>query len=105
ALRPKWPLQPAARASLGQGFPAWSQAVRSSFGPSLFGASLAARAVMARSRKARHMHTSFADQLSQLVLTGFTISNPVSPTDLPGEDAVTQTLGAVWSDLFALFTD
>jgi hypothetical protein len=51
------------------------------------------------------MHISFADQLSHLDLTGFTITSPVSATDLPCEDAITQTLEGVWSDLFALFTD
>jgi hypothetical protein len=52
------------------------------------------------------MRTSFAEQLDRLDLAGLTITaNPVLPTDLPCEDAVTQTLGGVWSDLFALFTD
>lgn len=52
------------------------------------------------------MHTSFTDQLAGLDLGSFTIAKP--PTDtlaFPSDDAVAHTLAAVWSDLFALFTD
>ena len=49
------------------------------------------------------MHTSFADQLAGLELTGFSIGPaPVSTSDFPVRDAVVQTLDAVWSDLFAM---
>ena len=52
------------------------------------------------------MRISFAEQVSQLDLAGLTITaNPLLPSDLPCEEAVTQTLAGVWSDLFALFTD
>ncbi|MEP6868958.1 MAG: DUF2493 domain-containing protein [Novosphingobium sp.] len=52
------------------------------------------------------MRISFAEQFDRLDLVGLTITaNPVLPTDLPCEEAVTQTLAGVWSDLFALFTD
>lgn len=52
------------------------------------------------------MHASFTEQLKAFDLGGLTIAaNPLLPTDLPCEDAVSQTLEAVWSDLFALFTD
>ena len=52
------------------------------------------------------MRITFADQLGQLDLAGLSITaNPVLPTDLPCEEAVSQTLAGVWSDLFALFTD
>jgi len=51
------------------------------------------------------MHTSFADQLTGLDLAGFSIGPaPVSSTDFPTREAVVQTLEAVWSDLFALFS-
>lgn len=52
------------------------------------------------------MYDTFAAQLAGLDLTGFTIAPaPFSQTDFPCETAVEQTLGAVWSDLFALFAD
>lgn len=52
------------------------------------------------------MYDSFSAQLAGLDLTGFTIAPaPFNQTDFPCEDAVEQTLGAVWSDLFALFAD
>ena len=52
------------------------------------------------------MYDSFASQLADLDLTGFTIAPaPFDATDFPSEDATAQTLGAVWSDLFALFAD
>jgi hypothetical protein len=51
------------------------------------------------------MHTSFANQLSGLDLSGFSIGPaPVSITDFPSREASQQTLEAVWSDLFALVT-
>lgn len=52
------------------------------------------------------MYDSFSAQLAGLDLTGFTIAPaPFNQTDFPCEDAVEQTLSAVWSDLFALFAD
>jgi hypothetical protein len=49
------------------------------------------------------MHTSFAEQLAGLDLAGLSIRPaPVSASDFPLPDAVTQTLTAVWSDLFAM---
>lgn len=52
------------------------------------------------------MYDSFAAQLAGLDLTGFTIAPaPFDATDFPSEEAAAQTLGAVWSDLFALFAD
>jgi hypothetical protein len=51
------------------------------------------------------MHTPFADQLAGLDLAGFSIGPaPVSSTDFPEREAVVQTLEAIWSDLFALFS-
>ena len=52
------------------------------------------------------MHTSFADQLSGLDLSGLSIgSAPLSMTDFPSSEAASQTLEAVWSDLFAMVTN
>ncbi|MCX9147072.1 DUF2493 domain-containing protein [Erythrobacter sp. WG] len=52
------------------------------------------------------MYDSFLEQLAGLDLTGFTIqSAPFNTTDFPGEEAIDQTLGAVWSELFAMFAD
>ena len=53
------------------------------------------------------MHTSFAAQLAQLELGHLSLqrSPEESPAGLPSEDAVEQTLRAIWSDLFALFPD
>jgi hypothetical protein len=53
------------------------------------------------------MHTSLAAQLAQLELGHLTVErNPGSDSsELPDPDAVTQTLAAIWSDLFALFPD
>lgn len=52
------------------------------------------------------MQTTFAEQLAGLDLSGFTIGPPpVTLTDFPCAEAVTQTLEGVWSDLFALFSD
>lgn len=55
----------------------------------------------------RHpMYDSFIDQLSGLDLSGLSIRPaPFNETDFPCEDAIDQTLGAVWSDLFAMFSD
>jgi hypothetical protein len=53
------------------------------------------------------MHTTFAAQLAQLEL-GHLRVEPLAPAALrepPDPDAVTQTLAAIWSDLFALFPD
>ena len=50
------------------------------------------------------MHSSFAAQLAALELGHLAIERPEGgPCDLPDGDAVDQTLGAIWSDLFALF--
>jgi hypothetical protein len=52
------------------------------------------------------MYDSFIDQLSGLDLSGLNIRPaPFNETDFPCEDAIDQTLGAVWSDLFAMFAD
>lgn len=52
------------------------------------------------------MHTTLAAQLAQLELGHLTIDRSRPPASgLPGADAVDQTLGAIWSDLFALFPD
>jgi hypothetical protein len=52
------------------------------------------------------MHTSFAAQLSQLELGHLTVERlEHAACEGPEPDAVTQTLAAVWSDLFALFPE
>jgi hypothetical protein len=53
------------------------------------------------------MHTTLAAQLAQLELGALTIHpTPGScSTDLPADEAIEQTLAAVWSDLFQLFPD
>ena len=52
------------------------------------------------------MYDSFIDQLSGLDLSGLSIRPaPFDATDFPCEEAIDQTLGAVWSDLFAMFSD
>jgi hypothetical protein len=53
------------------------------------------------------MLTNLAQQLAQLELGNLSIQRADRPgsTDLPDEEAVAQTLAAVWSDLFALFPD
>jgi hypothetical protein len=53
------------------------------------------------------MRTTLATQLAQLELGALTIQrNPADLTiELPDEEAVEQTLAAVWSDLFQLFPD
>ena len=52
------------------------------------------------------MYDSFIDQLSGLDLSGLSIRPaPFNATDFPCQDAIDQTLGAVWSDLFAMFSD
>ena len=52
------------------------------------------------------MYDSFASQLAGLDLSGFSITPaPFNEADFPCEDAMSHTLGAVWSDLFALFAD
>ena len=53
------------------------------------------------------MHTSLAAQLAQLELGHLAIDHADQPvtTDLPETEAVEQTLGAIWSDLLALFPD
>ena len=50
------------------------------------------------------MYDSFASQLAGLDLSGFSITPaPFNEADFPCEDAMAHTLGAVWSDLFALW--
>jgi len=52
------------------------------------------------------MHTSFAAQLAQLELGHLRVERiEAGPSEPPEPDAVTQTLAAIWSDLFALFPD
>lgn len=52
------------------------------------------------------MYDSFAAQLAGLDLSGFAIAPaPFDESDFPCDEAVQQTLGAVWSDLFAMFSD
>lgn len=53
------------------------------------------------------MHTSLAAQLALLELGHFHVERPMNtdPGDLPGAEAVAQTLAAIWSDLFALFPE
>ena len=53
------------------------------------------------------MHTSLAAQLAQLELGHLKVERigPTAISEPPDPDAVTQTLSAVWSDLFALFPD
>jgi hypothetical protein len=50
------------------------------------------------------MYDSFLEQLAGLDLTGFSIQPaPFNITDFPGEETIDQTLGAIWSELFAMF--
>lgn len=52
------------------------------------------------------MYDSFLEQLAGLDLTGFSIQPaPFNTTDFPGEEAIDQTLAAIWSELFAMFGD
>lgn len=52
------------------------------------------------------MYDSFLEQLAGLDLTGLSIQPaPFNTTDFPGEEAIDQTLGAIWSELFAMFAD
>jgi hypothetical protein len=53
------------------------------------------------------MHISLAAQLAQLELGHLAISDldPVSCLDPPDSEAVDHTLGAIWSELFALFPE
>ncbi len=53
------------------------------------------------------MHTTLAAQLAQLELGHLVIERPhdSGATDLPESEAIEQTLGAIWSDLMALFPD
>ncbi len=52
------------------------------------------------------MHSTLAGQLAQLELGHLAIERPEpDSTDLPENDAIEQTLAAIWSDLFALFPD
>ena len=52
------------------------------------------------------MHTSLAAQLAQLELGHLKIERvDAGPGEPPDPDAVTQTLAAIWSDLFALFPE
>ncbi len=53
------------------------------------------------------MHTTLAAQLAQLELGYLRVERigSAAASELPDPDAVDQTLGAIWSDLFALFPD
>ncbi len=53
------------------------------------------------------MHTSLAAQLAALELGHLSVQrcSTATTTDLPHEEAVAQTLAAIWSDLFALFPE
>jgi hypothetical protein len=53
------------------------------------------------------MHTTLAAQLAQLELGHLNIQRirPRAFIEVPDEEAVRQTLAAIWSDLFALFPD
>jgi hypothetical protein len=53
------------------------------------------------------MHTTLAAQLAQLELGHLTVDRPdqAGTADLPGSEAIEQTLAAIWSDLMALFPD
>lgn len=52
------------------------------------------------------MHTSLAAQLAQLELGHLAIERiEADSIELPDNEAVEQTLAAIWSDLFALFPD
>jgi len=53
------------------------------------------------------MHTTLAAQLAQLELGHLSVDRvePAGSGDLPDDDAVEQTLAAIWSDLLALFPD
>lgn len=52
------------------------------------------------------MYDSFLEQLTGLDLTGFSIQPaPFNTSDFPGEEAIDQTLGAIWSELFTMFAD
>ena len=52
------------------------------------------------------MYDSFINQLAGLDLAGLSITPaPFIESDFPSEDAAEQTITAVWSDLFAMFTD
>ena len=51
------------------------------------------------------MYDSFTQQLAGLDLAGLTIKPaPFDPSDFPSEEAVEQTLAAVWSDMFVMFS-
>ena len=53
------------------------------------------------------MHTTLAAQLALLELGHLNIQRirPAASTELPEQEAVGQTLAAIWSDLFALFPE
>lgn len=52
------------------------------------------------------MHSTLAAQLDQLELGHLGVDRPErGAVDIPENDAVEQTLGAIWSDLFSLFPD
>jgi len=51
------------------------------------------------------MHSQFHDQLTGLDLSGFSIGPaPVGDADFPTIEQASQTLEAIWSDLFAMFS-
>lgn len=51
------------------------------------------------------MHTILAAQLDQLALGDLSLDREPVIADLPDDDAIAQTLEAIWSDLLALFPD
>lgn len=53
------------------------------------------------------MHTTLAAQLAQLELGHLAIgeNERCASADIPHSEAIEQTLGAVWSDMLALFPD
>jgi len=52
------------------------------------------------------MDNQFAQKLAGLDLSGFSFGEPLfTSNDFPSQEAVSQTIGAIWSDLFALFAD
>lgn len=51
------------------------------------------------------MHSQFHDQLAGLDLSGFSIGRaPVGDADFPTTEQASQTLEAIWFDLFAMFS-
>lgn len=95
------PLRGPARAGLGLGFPA-PFGRRAGGG----GSSGSRRRTVRRVGRRDLMHTTLAAQLAQLELGHLSIERiDACPGEPPDPDATVQTLGAIWSDLFALFPE